>query len=125
MRNKDLNYDFARQLIEQWQQVAPCLFGDFHPLTDYSLTNDAWIAWQFDRPEQGDGMIQAFRRDKCEESSKSFLLCGLDPGVPYTITNLDTNISSQASGKDLMEKGLTVELKEKPGAALIAYKAMK
>jgi hypothetical protein len=29
----------------------------------YSLDRKAWIAWQFDCPERGEGAIQAFRRD--------------------------------------------------------------
>jgi len=62
------------------------------------------VAWQFDRPEQGAGMVQAFRRDKNEEASKAFRLCGLDPAVPYAVTNLDTNASTEISGKDLMKR---------------------
>jgi alpha-galactosidase len=42
--------------------VAPHLFGDFYPLTSYSTANNVWMAFQFDCPEQGVGVVQAFRR---------------------------------------------------------------
>ena len=38
------------------------MLGDYYPLTSYSLQPDHWIAWQFNRPETGDGVVQAFRR---------------------------------------------------------------
>ena len=31
-------------------QIADLLLGDFYPLTPYSLAEDVWLAWQFDRP---------------------------------------------------------------------------
>ncbi len=69
MRNKGLDYAQARKLIGQWRQVAPYLFGDFYPLTNYSTTNSVWMAWQFDCPERGEGLVQAFRREKCPGES--------------------------------------------------------
>jgi alpha-galactosidase len=63
VRVKDLDYAALRRLVEQWRKVAPYYYGDYYPLTPYSLDKTAWIAWQFDCPEQGEGMVQAFRRD--------------------------------------------------------------
>jgi len=75
-----------------------------------------------DNPEIGEGVVQAFRRLKSEKSSKTFRFFGLDPAARYKLTNLDAGVSTEASGKDLMEKGLTVEIKDKPGAAIITYR---
>ena len=52
----------TKRAYDEARQVAPFMLGDYYPLTPYSLANDAWIGWQFDRPEEGDGMIQVFRR---------------------------------------------------------------
>ena len=57
--------------------MADCFYGDYYPLTPYSLSEDAWIAWQFHQPEKGEGMIQAFRRMKCPESEMRLKLRGL------------------------------------------------
>jgi alpha-galactosidase len=98
------------------------LEGDYYPLTPYSRAINQWIAWQFNRPEQGDGVVQTFRRKDCAEAAQTYRLRGLDPAAMYEVTNFDVNGSTTMSGQDLMEKGLTVEIKDRPGAAVIVYK---
>jgi alpha-galactosidase len=103
--------------------IAPMMLeGDYYPLTPYSLALDQWIAWQFNRPEQGDGVVQAFRRPECGEATQVYPLSGLDPEAQYELTNFDVEGSTTMLGKDLMEKGLTVELRDKPGAAVVMYR---
>jgi alpha-galactosidase len=115
-----------QQAYSECRKIAPdMLFGDYYPLTPYSLQHDQWIAWQFNRPEQGTGVIQVFRRDNCEESEKAFCLSGLNPDEQYEITNFDVEGSTKFSGKELMGKGLTVEIKDKPGAAVITYQKIE
>jgi alpha-galactosidase len=97
----------------------------YYPLTDYSLQLDRWIAWQFDRPEQGDGIVQAFRRDKCEKQTETFRLSGLDSAAQYELNNFDAEGKTRASGKELTEKGLTIEIEDKPGAAVVFYVRLK
>jgi alpha-galactosidase len=122
LRNKGLNFDLLRKQVDQWRQIVPCYAGDFYPLTAYSIDESVWIAWQFHRPEQDDGVVQAYRRANCEEATKTFRLGGLDPAAHYDVTDLDGKGPSRKSGRDLMEKGLTVSAKEKPSAAVIVYK---
>jgi alpha-galactosidase len=122
LRRKDLDCGQLRKLAAEWRQIVPSYHGDYYPLTPYSIAADQWIAWQFDRPEQGDGVIEAFRRDKCEEGTKTFRLRGLDPAAQYELTNFDVEGTTRVSGKELMDKGLTVAIKDQPGAAVIAYR---
>ena len=89
---------------------------------DLSLTNDAWIGWQFDRPEEGDGVIQVFRRGDSIYRQSELKLHGLDAEKEYAITDLDTNKSTRSKGRESMEQGITIEITQKPGAALLAYK---
>jgi alpha-galactosidase len=125
MRNKDLNYELARKLTKEWRQVSPCYLGDYYSLTPYSLEKSVWMAWQFDVPEKGEGMVQAFRRDECGEPKTTFKLQGLDPAATYEVTDLDVGTPAKISGKSLMEDGLAVEIKDKPGAAIFTYKIAK
>jgi len=122
MRNKAANWNLARKLIGEWRKLAPMMLGDYYPLTSYSLANDAWIGWQFDRPEEGDGMIQVFRRGDSMYRQADLKLCGLDAGKEYAITDLDTNAVIRRKGRELMEQGYTLEIANKPGAALLVYK---
>ena len=98
------------------------MLGDYYPLTPYSLANDAWIGWQFDRPEEGDGMIQVFRRGDSIYRQADLKLHGLDPEKEYVITDVDTNKVTRLKGRELMEQGLTIEIARKPGSRLLAYK---
>jgi alpha-galactosidase len=131
----DFPYDWMRNMVAQLKLVRPYYYGDYYPLLPCSANSDCttdpskersaafeWAAWQFNRPEQGDGMVQAFRRDEDEEPTKDLRLRGLDPTATYEITNLDTKTPTTVSGSDLMQQGLHVEIKEKRGAAIIVYK---
>lgn len=121
MRRKDLNYELARRLFVQLKRIGPNYLGDFYPFTPYSLASDVWMAWQYHRPEAGEGMVQAFRRDKCEKQTETFRLSGLDPAAQYELTTFDAEGKTRASGKELMEKGLAIEIEDKPGAAVVSY----
>ena len=101
------------------------MLADYYPLTPYSRQLDRWIAWQFNRPERGDGVIQAFRRSDCAESRLSLRLSGLDSAARYEVINFDLADRTLAFGRELMGDGLTVEIKGKLGAALITYRAVE
>ena len=115
------NEQAQKQAYSECRRIAPRLLGDYYPLTPYSLEADCWIAWQFNMPEQGDGVVQAFRRPACAESDKSFLLRGLDPAAKYEVTDLDRPGQLRMSGRELMGKGLKLSLAASPGSALILY----
>lgn len=115
-----------KQAYQENKKIAPILLnGDFYPLTSYSLSNDVWMAWQFDWAGKGRGMVQAFRRGQNSEPVQTYRLSGLNPKAQYKVTNFDVEGSVQMSGRQLMEDGLKIELKNKPQAALITYEKMK
>lgn len=107
------------------QLQAMMLYGDYWPLTPYSLESDEWIAWQFNRPEDGDGCIQAFRREKCKDDYIKIKLRGLEKKVFYLIKNFDSYQKTKVSGEVLMKRGLKVMIDEKPGSAIFVYEKIK
>lgn len=112
-----------QQAYRECKIVAPIMLnGDYYPLTQYSLADDVWIAWQFDQPDTGQGFVQAFRRGKCNQSTTTFRLSGLNPTAHYEIRNFDIQGAIIISGRELMESGLTVKIEDQPGAAIITYK---
>ena len=52
-------------------------------------------------------------------------LRGLDPAARYEVTDLDAQKPNTASGKELMQQGLSVEINEARGAAIIIYKKIR
>jgi alpha-galactosidase len=134
----DFPFDWLRSQVEQLKRVREFYYGDYYPLLPCSSNADCatgsspelsaafeWTAWQFNRPEQGDGMIQAFRQDQNNVATKDMRLRGLDPTAMYELTDLDGGVPSTVSGADLMQKGLHVEIAGKPGAAIIMYKKVR
>jgi alpha-galactosidase len=122
MRVKGIDYAALRKLFEAWRSVSDNYYGDFYPLTKYSMDKGDWIAWQFDRPEAGQGMVQAFRRTESIFTDAALPLSGLDPAAQYEVTGVGTNEKSNFSGTELMTKGLPVHMKERPEALVFSYK---
>jgi len=116
-----LTYTLGRQRLNNYLTVKHLFCGDYYPLTPYSTADDVWIAWQYDRPELGEGMLQAFRRDTNPTATMTFRLRGLDPTADYTLTNWDNPATIVMSGRDLMNYGLPITINSQPGAAVIVY----
>lgn len=101
------------------------LMGDFYPLLPYSLDKEHWTAWQFNRSEHGDGCIQAFRRDSCEQTTVYLKLRGLQAKSKYEFTNFDREGTQIFSGEQLMTQGLPLTIDNAPGSAILTYKPIK
>ena len=96
--------------------------GDFYPLTPYSLDESVWMAWQFDIPENGEGVVQAFRRPQSPDDTATYRLRGLEANAVYELTSLDRGEERRAKGRELMQQGLQVTAKQKPWAAIVLYR---
>jgi alpha-galactosidase len=125
LRNRNRDYATLRRNLDQLRQVSPYFLGDYYPLTPYSRANDAWMAWQFDRPEVGEGVVQAFRRPACQQVSLKLRLKGLDPEAIYEVKDADKQQPVSMTGKELMSNGLNATLPNRPAAALILYRKTK
>ena len=121
MRRKDLDFDLIRRVLGQWRRYAECYFGDYYPLTAYTLDPTTWMAWQFDVPEKGSGLVQAFRRGESPYEVARFKLHGLEPAARYVLTNLDSGETQMLPGRQLSEPGLVVTVKDQPGDTVITY----
>lgn len=112
-----------RRYLKEYLQVRPYLFGDFYPLTPYTgVDQAAWIGYQYDRPDLGEGMVQAFRRPESASESIHVKLGGLVPDAIYVLTNLDIVGTTEMTGRELRENGLSVGITDRPGAAIVTYK---
>lgn len=119
--------DFAllRRMVDEHHRIAPYVLGDFYPLTPYTLAEDQWMAWQFDRPDLGEGVVQVFRRRENAKDSVVFRLKALDLDARYRVENLDTLAVWECTGKELVEHGLSIEAKAKPSAITLIYARLK
>lgn len=120
-RKADVDWAEYRRLVAEWRKIADRMLGDYYPLTPYSLEKDQWIAWQFDRPEKGDGMIQAFRRVDSPLTSMRIELHGLEPAARYKLTDFDRGLVGDFTGRELMESGIVLSLRQTPSSAILTY----
>ncbi len=122
IREKSLDYATLRRLIDEWRAIDSNYYGDFHPLTKWTRDDTQWIAWQFDRPESGEGMVQAFRRENSLYESASLKLRRLDASMSYALADVDGHELGVLTGSELAERGLTVKIATEPGVAVITYR---
>jgi alpha-galactosidase len=115
---------FRRQVADS-RLVGDYFYGDYYPLTPYSKAEDVWMAWEFVRPEKGDGMLQAFRRENSPEAAIRLRLHGLKEGAQYEFTDLDTGRKTKAPGGELMAEGLLLKASAPRTALIVTFKEMK
>ena len=114
-----------KQAYNECKKLGPAIIhGDYYPLTPYSRSNNVWMAWQFDRPDMGEGHAQIFRRTNSPIATMSFKLQGLQPQKTYEVEDFDKAEKPSFSGKELMKTGLTVTLPPR-GSAIFQYKLKK
>lgn len=116
-------WDLMKRMDAEWREIVDnFIYGDFFPLTDASLADDVWMAWQFHQGKRQVGVVQAFRHAGAP-STMTFRLKGLDFAATYELKDFDKG-TSKAAGKKLMELGMVIELKGQPDSATIAYRKL-
>jgi alpha-galactosidase len=122
VRDPALDYVGIGKLEKEFWKTAPFFHEDYYPLTAYDSSPGAWMSWQFNRPEKGDGIVQAFRRDHCDDVAHTVRLEHLDALAKYEIDDMDSTTPRVVSGSDLMQTGLPISINAKPGAVVLIYR---
>ena len=121
-RGGSFDWTQYKRMAGDWRRIASYFCGDYYPLTSYSPGEDAWMAWQFHRPDLGAGMVQVFRRSRSPYVRAVFPLAGLDAETTYVVTDLDRpREQRRASGAELMTTGLAVDMDACPGSSIVVY----
>jgi alpha-galactosidase len=117
-----MDWDLYRRETKNWEAIHDDLLGDYYPLLPHTLDTHSWMAWQFDRPELGRGVVQAFRRADSPYTTARLPLRGLDPAASYTLTDVDAPDRPRViGGRDLLEQGLDVRIGSRPAAVILTY----
>lgn len=125
---RDENFDFAvaRKFQADWKRINKYFRQDYYPLTSYSLDEDSWIAWQYNAYDGKSGVVQIFKRSESPYTTARLKMHGLDPEATYAFEDLDGNVDvyldDVATGKELMEQGLRLEIEKKRISLILEYK---
>jgi len=117
----DFPMEQAKSLIHEWKRLRPLFYGDFYPLTPYSVSNDVWMAYQFHREDLGQGMLLAFRRPNASDLTARLRLRGLLPSGRYELNFEDTGNKQTFTGEELAA-GIDVTIEQTPGSLLVTYR---
>jgi len=117
----DFPVEPARCRITEFKRLRHFFYGDFYPLTPYSIGDDVWMAYQFHREDLGEGVVLAFRRLNSPDSTIRLKLGGLLPSGRYELNFEDTGNKQTVTGKALAS-GIDVTIEQAPGSLLVTYR---
>ena len=116
IRRDDVDFALVHRMIDLWRRASDSmLFGDYHPLTPFGRSDDAWCVRQFDRPEFGRGFVQGIRLPRCPEETITVQLAAIDPDVTYLFENGETTEKRRIAGRDVIDQGFTFALAPRSG----------
>ncbi len=115
---------WIKKYLNEYLSIRKYFYGDFYPLTDSIESEYSWNVCQFDCPEVGEGMVQAFRHEKSPFDCAKFKLNGLCDGKTYRVTDLDDGSYIDVYGEELMQSGLLIETESPKCAKIYTYKAI-
>ena len=118
---QDIPFVEIKRSIEQYLQIQKYFYGDYYPLTEYTQAADAWVAYQFDLPEEREGLVVVLKRPESKYTQAVFRLAALKADADYAVTNLDTHESGVIAGRQLLAKGLETRLSNQPDSAVFRY----
>jgi alpha-galactosidase len=118
------NLNAALEDVAEFRETRDYFTGDYYPLTPYATGDEAWAAFQWDRPEEGDGIVAAFRRPLAPQSVIEVKLGGLDPAADYEVNYDDYGIMVVKSGRELAA-GLALKIPEAPASLLVKYRRLR
>ncbi|MCC7360965.1 MAG: alpha-galactosidase [Anaerolineales bacterium] len=114
-------WDWLRDRLAEYNLVRDYFYGDYYPLVSGVVDGGLWVAYQFDRPDLGEGMVLAFQREGKGQATLTPALGGLNPAATYEFTNADTGEVTTLTGAEAAAGGLPITLDGPRQSALITY----
>lgn len=125
-KNKNLDWDVVKRGQAEWAMINQYLYKDYYPLTPYHNVSDdkTWDVFQFMDPTSGEGIIQAFRKEKNKDRTQTVCVQGIDDDAYYSLTDTDgNNTLARVRGKAL-KRGYSIILDNPASAAVILIKKL-
>lgn len=110
-----------RDMFSQARRMRDLMQKDFYPLTGCSLSEKDWFAYQMNDPENGNGVVVAFRRQESPVLCADFELSGICAQADYLVEDVDSGKTWKCEGRRLT-KGLRVDITQKGKSRMLFYK---
>ena len=113
--------ELLQKATREYLLIKDYFSEDFYPLTKFTLQTDAWCASQYNRPEEGDGIVLVYRREDSPIKSSEFILRGLAAGAKYSFEDLDGGEPIILDADEIMSSGFEVVIPQKRSAKVFVY----
>jgi alpha-galactosidase len=123
--SEDYPFEWHRKMMSDFNRVRPYFYGDYYPLTNISVSDIDWTAFQLDRPDLNEGVVLVFRRQQSPFTEARFFLKDIDENAAYQLENADSNVKISTDGRTLLKQGFTVKIENTPESQLWFYKKLK
>ena len=116
----------ARACLAEIRENQKYWYGDYYPLTPWSMSPEHWMAYQFHLPQEDEGMLLAFRRDASPYTTLPVALRGIDPDRTYSVTFIDEqhqSVTRAMTGKELAALELQIPIRR--NSLLVRYGVLR
>jgi alpha-galactosidase len=120
--NANFPMEQAKAAIAEVKENQKYFYGDYYPLSPWSIAASAWMACQFHRPDLDEGMVLAFRRKDCPHGEFPAKLRGLNPQRMYMVRFSDeqrTETRRTMRGNELA--GMILRIEKPRNSLLVRY----
>jgi len=123
--NNDRWVSWIKQAIAEYREVQPYFYADFYPLLRNSLAPETRTAWQWDFPQDKQGLVMVLRRPLSPFTTLDLGLQGLHPEASYEV---EIRVAYDHAPVTRMQGGklarLHIRLDTAPSSALIFYREL-
>ncbi|MGN1450731.1 MAG: hypothetical protein ACI4XQ_01425, partial [Eubacteriales bacterium] len=122
--NPAFDFDKAEKALCEVCEMKSCWDGDFYPLTQATLDESVWSAYQLAFADSG--TVYAFRREKSEAHSQTFSLAAVDPDGTYELVFIDEYFERTrrtVPGRE-MAHGLTLCIPRPRESLIVRYRKL-
>ena len=97
----DVPFEKVKKVWNNIKSYCYLMSCDYYPLSDYSLTGNSNVIFQFDCPEKNEGCVICFRRADSPYPETELVLRAIDPLATYNIIDVDTGTEQMMKGAQL------------------------
>ncbi|MBN1343123.1 MAG: NPCBM/NEW2 domain-containing protein [Phycisphaerae bacterium] len=122
-RPADYPKEMLKRGIAEGKRIRKYYLGNFYPLSEVTTSPREWCVMQYHRPDQGDGMVIAFRRHASPYAAYDCRLREIEPDAAYEVTyapGYDRSDPVRMNGRELQR--VRAEVAECPGSVIIEYR---
>ncbi len=116
--------EWARHHFTEYNELRHFFAEDYYRLVPVSVENTTWSASQYHKPDDGSGIILAFRRAMSPSAEIHVRLGGIETDKTYEFKNRDTGDAFTLTGDELIASGMTLRLETPRSSLLLSYRTV-